>query len=71
MLKMDSKMPALTLSSELYQKLHTLAAKSGKSLEDCAEQAICEYLSGYEDFYHTDLECVSQTERSFFLSLDK
>ncbi len=59
---------SVTLSKELYQKLQTLSAKSGCSVEDSLELAVTEYVENYEDVYGTDLNSVSSLERSFFFS---
>jgi len=64
-------MSLINISEETFKKLETIASKSGKSLEDCVDLALCEYIENFEDFYHTDLNSVSTNERSFFLSLDK
>lgn len=60
---------SVSLSADLYKKLQTLSAKSGQSVEDCLELAVAEYIENYEDTYKTDLNSVSNLERSFFLSV--
>lgn len=60
---------SVSLSADLYNKLQTLSAKSGQSVEDCLEMAVAEYIENYEDTYKTDLNSVNSLERSFFLSV--
>lgn len=60
---------SVSLSADLYKKLQTLSAKSSQSVEDCLELAVAEYIENYEDTYKTDLNSVSNLERSFFLSV--
>lgn len=60
---------SVALSADLYNKLQTLSAKSGQSVEDCLEMAVAEYIENYEDTYKTDLNSVNSLERSFFLSV--
>lgn len=57
------------ISAQLHQKLAAVAAKSGLSLAEVAEQAVAEYVENYEDVYKTDLCTVDNLERSFFLSI--
>ena len=40
---------SVALSAELFQKLQTLSAKSGRPVEDCLELAVAEYVENYED----------------------
>lgn len=60
---------SIALSAELFQKLQTLSAKSGRPVEDCLELAVAEYVENYEDAYKTDLNSVNALERSFFFSV--
>lgn len=57
------------ISEQLYQKLAAVAAKSGRSLAEVAEQAVADYIENYEDVYKTDLCTVDNLERAFFLSI--
>ena len=59
---------SVALSAELFQKLQTLSAKSGRPV-DCLELAVAEYVENYEDAYKTDLNSVNALERSFFFSV--
>ncbi len=59
----------LEISEQLYQKLAAVAAKSGRSLAEVAEQAVADYIENYEDVYKTDLCTVDNLERAFFLSI--
>ena len=57
------------ISEQLHQKLAAVAAKSGRSLAEVAEQAVADYIENYEDVYKTDLSTVDNLERAFFLSI--
>ncbi len=57
------------ISEQLHQKLAAVAAKSGRSLAEVAEQAVADYIENYEDVYKTDLCTVDNLERAFFLSI--
>ncbi len=57
------------ISEKLHQKLAAVAAKSGRSLAEVAEQAVADYIENYEDVYKTDLCTVDNLERAFFLSI--
>lgn len=57
------------ISEQLHQKLAAVAAKSGRSLTEVAEQAVADYIENYEDVYKTDLCTVDNLERAFFLSI--
>lgn len=59
---------SVSLDKNLYGKLAELAAKSGRSAEDCLELAVSEYIENYEDSYRTDLNAVDSLERSFFFA---
>jgi predicted DNA-binding protein len=63
-------MPSINISKELMRKIEKIAAKKGCSADDCAEYALGEYIENFEDFYRTDLDSVSSTERSFFLNIN-
>lgn len=59
----------VSLPGDLQQKLAAVAAKSGRSTEECALSALRDYIENYEDVYKTDLCSVDNLERSFFLSI--
>lgn len=60
---------SVNISADLMAKLEKIANKSGRSKDECLELALSEYVDNFEDFYQTDLNCVDQLERSFFLSI--
>lgn len=60
---------SVSLSEELNQKISAIAAKSGKTLDDCVALALRDYIDNYEDVYKTDLCSVDNLERAFFLSI--
>ncbi len=60
---------SVNISAELKNKLEKIASKSGRSVDECIELALAEYIDNFEDFYQTDLNAVSGLERSFFLSV--
>lgn len=59
----------VSISAELNQKIAKIAAKSGRSVDDCVALALRDYVENYEDDYKTDLCSVDQLERAFFLSI--
>lgn len=59
---------SVSLDKNLYGKLAELAAQSGRSVEDCLELAVTEYIENYEDACRTDLNAVDRLERSFFFA---
>lgn len=63
------KTVSVALNKNLYAKLVLMAEKSGRSVDECLELAVGEYVENYEDIYKTDLNSVSSLERSFFLSV--
>lgn len=63
------KTVSVVLNQKLYAKLVLMAEKSGRSVDECLELAVGEYVENYEDIYKTDLNSVSSLERSFFLSV--
>ncbi len=63
------KTVSVALNQNLYAKLVLMAEKSGRSVDECLELAVGEYVENYEDIYKTDLNSVSSLERSFFLSV--
>ena len=60
---------SVALNQKLYSKLTLMAEKSGRSVDECLELAVGEYVDNYEDVYKTDLNSVNSLERSFFLSI--
>ena len=60
---------SVSLDKNLYGKLTELAAQSGRSVTDCLELAVAEYVENYEDAYRTDLNAVDSVERSFFFAV--
>ena len=60
---------SVVLNQKFYSKLILMAEKSGHSVDECLEFAVSEYVDNYEDVYKTDLNSVSNIERSFFLSI--
>lgn len=60
---------SVSLSEDLKQKIAAIAAKSGRSFDDCVMLALRDYVENYEDVYKTDLCSVDNLERSFFLSI--
>lgn len=60
---------SVNISAELKDKLEKISSKSGRSVNECLELALSEYVDNFEDFYQTDLNSVSGLERSFFLSI--
>ena len=60
---------SVLLSDDLQKKISQIAAKSGKSLDECVALALRYYVENYEDVYKTDLCAVDNLERSFFLSI--
>ena len=63
------KTVSVALNQKLYAKLTLMAEKSGRSVDECLEPAVGEYVDNYEDVYKTDLNSVNSLERSFFLSI--
>ncbi len=63
------KTVSVALNQKLYAKLTLMAEKSGRSVDECFELAVGEYVENYEDVYKTDLNSVNSLERSFFLSI--
>ena len=63
------KTVSVALNQKLYAKLTLMAEKSGRSVDECLELAVGEYVDNYEDVYKTDLNSVNSRERSFFLSI--
>ena len=63
------KTVSFALNQNLYAKLVLMAEKSGRSVDECFELAVGEYVENFEDIYKTDLNSVSSLERSFFLSV--
>lgn len=59
----------INISAELMSKIEKIANKSGRSVDECVELALSEYVADYEDVYKTDLNMVNNLERSFFLSI--
>ena len=55
---------SVSVTDELQQKIADIAARSGRSLDDCIALAL-----RYEDVYKTDRCTVNNLERSFFLSI--
>ena len=53
------KTVSVALNQKLYAKLTLMAEKSGRSVDECLELAVGEYVDNYEDVL----------ERSFFLSI--
>lgn len=60
---------SVSLNKDLYTKITAIAAKSGRTVEECFALALSEYAENYEDIYKTDLNSVNSLERSFFLSI--
>ncbi len=60
---------SVSLSDDLQNKISKIAAKSGKSLDECVALALKDYVENYEDVYKTDICAVDNLERSFFLSI--
>ncbi len=60
---------SVSLTEDLKQKISTIAAKSGRSVDECIALALRDYIENYEDVYKTDLCAVDNLERSFFLSI--
>ncbi len=60
---------SVSVNDELRSKIETIAAKSGRSLDECVAAALRGYIDEYEDVYRTDLCAVDNLERSFFLSI--
>lgn len=60
---------SVSIDDKLNAKLALIARKSGKSAEECAAQALRDYVENYEDVYKTDICAVDNLERSFFLSI--
>ena len=60
---------SVSLPDDLQNKISKIAAKSGKSLDECVALALKDYVENYEDVYKTDLCAVDNLERSFFLSI--
>ena len=59
----------ISIDDALTQKLALIAQKSGKTLGDCLNLAVRDYVDNYEDVYKTDCCTVNNLERSFFLSI--
>ncbi len=60
---------SVSVTDELQQKIADIAARSGRSLDDCIALALRDYVENYEDVYKTDRCTVNNLERSFFLSI--
>lgn len=60
---------SVSLTEDLKQKIAAIAAKSGRSVDECISLALHDYIENYEDVYKTDLCAVDNLERSFFLSI--
>ena len=60
---------SVTLDKNLFVKLQAIAEKSGRSIDECLDLALSEYIENYEDIYKTDLNADSALERSFFLAV--
>lgn len=60
---------SVSVTDELQQKIADIAARSGRSLDDCIALALRDYVENYEDVYKTDRCMVNNLERSFFLSI--
>ena len=60
---------SVSLPDDLQNKISKIAAKSGKSLDECVALALRDYVENYEDVYKTDICAVDNLERSFFLSI--
>ena len=60
---------SVSVTDELQQKIADIAARSGRSLDDCIALALRDYVENYEDVYKTDRCTVNNFERSFFLSI--
>ena len=60
---------SVSLPDDLQNKISKIAAKSGKSLDECVAIALRDYVENYEDVYKTDICAVDNLERSFFLSI--
>jgi predicted DNA-binding protein len=43
----------LTLTPDVQERLERLAAKTGRSVEDCARLALDEFLGNWEDYLRT------------------
>lgn len=52
----------LPLPEDLHRRLEALAARSGRGVEDCAVQAVAEYLDSWED-YHRAVDTLTKGER--------
>ena len=50
------KTVSVALNQNLYAKLVLMAEKSGRSVDECLELAVGEYVENYEDIYKTDLK---------------
>ena len=46
---------SVTISEDLNRKIAAIAAKSGKTVDDCIALALRQYIDNYEDVYKTDL----------------
>ena len=49
---------------DLNRKIAAIAAKSGKTVDDCIALALRDYIDNYEDVYKTDLCSVDSLELS-------
>ncbi len=59
----------VVINSSMYQKLQKIASKENIELRECLERALNDYIENYEDSRHSDIECMNNTERAFFLSV--
>lgn len=60
---------SIAINAKLEKKIMQIAAKSGRSFDECVTLALQGYADEYEDVYKTDLCSVDNLERSFFLSI--
>ena len=60
---------SVSLSQDMQEKVSAIAAKSGRSVEECIALALRDYVDNYEDVYKTDVCAVDNLERAFFLSI--
>ena len=49
------KTVSVALNQKLYAKLTLMAEKSGRSVDECLELAVGEYVDNYEDVYKTEI----------------
>ena len=56
----------LALTPEMERRLENVSAKTGQSLDECAQQAIHEFLDHWEDYFHTIDLLQKNEERPIF-----